>query len=211
MEIIDITAAVGPNMVHWPGTEAPSRRLLSSTEQGDPNTVSEWTINAHTGTHMDARNHFIPDGWSMEELDLGRSVGQCRVVDLTGVGGHVTRADLEEARISGQTRVLLKTRNSSGLMQEEAFDEGYTAISAEAAAYLVEIGVETVGVDYLSVEPFEDEEFHTHHTLLGEGDVVILEGLLLGHVEPGDYLLVCLPLKLVGSDGSPARAVLIQE
>lgn len=210
MEIIDITATVGPNMIHWPGTEAPSRRLLSSTGQGDPNTVSEWTINAHTGTHMDARNHFIPEGWSMEALDLGRSVGQCLVVDLTGVEGHVTRADLEGAQIASQTRVLLKTRNSSGLMQEEAFDKSYTAISAEAAEYLVEIGVETVGIDYLSVEPFEDEEFHTHHTLLGE-DVVILEGLLLRDVEPGDYLLVCLPLKLLGSDGSPARAVLIRE
>jgi kynurenine formamidase len=78
-----------------------------------------------------------------------------------------------------------------------------------AAEYLVEIGVETVGVDYLSVEPFEDTEFHTHHTLLG-ADVVILEGLMLADVEPGEYFLVCLPLKLRGSDGSPARAILIR-
>jgi arylformamidase len=94
-------------------------------------------------------------------------------------------------------------------MQKEEFDESYAAISEEAAEYLVEIGVETVGVDYLSVEPFEDGEFHTHHTLLG-ADVLILEGLVLTDVEPGDYLLACLPLKLEGSDGSPARAILIR-
>jgi arylformamidase len=146
----------------------------------------------------------------METLDLGRSVGPCRVVDLTDVEGHVNRADLEAAEVAGQARLLLKTRNSDqGLMQREGFDEGYAAIAKEAAEYLVEIGVETVGVDYLSVEPFEDGEFRTHHTLLG-ADVLILEGLVLTDVEPGEYFLACLPLKLAGSDGSPARAILIR-
>ena len=95
-------------------------------------------------------------------------------------------------------------------MQREEFEESYVAISEDAAEYLVEIGVETVGVDYLSVEPFEDAEFRTHHTLLG-ADVLILEGLVLADVEPGEYFLVCLPLKLRGSDGSPARAILIRD
>jgi arylformamidase len=159
---------------------------------------------------MDARMHFIPGGWTMETLDLGRSVGPCRVVDLTGVEGHVSRADLEAAAVAGKARLLLKTRNSDlALMQREEFDEGYAAISKEAAEYLVEIGVETVGVDYLSVEPFEDGEFRTHHTLLG-ADVLILEGLVLTNVEPGEYFLACLPLKLAGSDGSSARAILIR-
>jgi arylformamidase len=131
-------------------------------------------------------------------------------VDLTHVEGHVSRADLEAAEVAGQARLLLKTRNSDqGLMQREGFDEGYAAISKEAAEYLVEIGVETVGVDYLSVEPFEDGEFRTHHTLLG-ADVLILEGLVLTDVESGEYFLACLPLKLTGSDGSSARAILIR-
>jgi arylformamidase len=168
-------------------------------------------MSSHTGTHMDARMHFIPGGWTMETLDLSRSVGPCRVVDLTHVEGHVSRADLEAAEIAGQVRLLLKTRNSDGeLMQREEFEEGYAAISREAAEYLVEIGVETIGVDYLSVEPFEDTEFNTHHTLLG-ADVVILEGLVLTGVEPGEYFLACLPLKLAGSDGSPARAILVRD
>ena len=154
--------------------------------------------------------HFIPGGWTMETLDLGRSVGPCRVVDLTGVEGHVSRAHLEAAEVAGQARLLLKTRNSDlGLMQREEFDEGYAAISKEAAEYLVEIGVETVGVDYLSVEPFEDGQFRTHHTLLG-ADVLILEGLVLTDVKLGGYFLACLPLKLEGSDGSSARAILIR-
>lgn len=211
MEIIDITAIIGPKTVKWPDdTAPPSQEFLNHTDRGNPNTVSQWTLSAHTGTHMDARMHFIPGGWTMETLDLGRSVGLCWVVDLTGVEGHVSRADLEAAEVAGQARLLLKTRNSSlGFMQREEFDEGYAAISEEAAEYLVEIGVETVGVDYLSVEPFEDGEFRTHHTLLG-ADVLILEGLVLTNVEPGEYFLACLPLKLAGSDGAPARAILIR-
>ena len=212
MEIIDITQTVSPSIVKWPDeTGPPSQEFVSHTDRGDSATVSEWKMSSHTGTHMDARMHFIPGGWTMESLDLGRSVGPCRVVDLTYVDGHVSRADLEAAEVAGQARLLLKTRNSNlGFMQREEFEEGYAAISREAAEYLVEIGVETIGVDYLSVEPFEDEEFHTHHTLLG-ADVVILEGLVLADVEPGEYFLVCLPLKLAGSDGSPARAILIRD
>jgi arylformamidase len=212
VEIIDVTRTVDPKMLKWPDdTEPPSQEFVTRTDNGDPATVSEWKMSSHTGTHMDARMHFIPDGWPMEALDLSRSVGLCRVVDLTHVEGHVGRADLEAAEVAGQARLLLKTRNSElGFMQREEFEEGYSAISREAAEYLVEIGVETIGVDYLSVEPFEDGEFNTHHTLLG-ADVVILEGLVLTEVEPGEYFLACLPLKLAGSDGSPARAILIRD
>jgi arylformamidase len=212
VEIIDVTRTVDPKMLKWPDdTEPPSQEFVTRTDNGDPATVSEWKMSSHTGTHMDARMHFIPGGWPMEALDLSRSVGLCRVVDLTHVEGHVGRADLEAAEVAGQARLLLKTRNSEqGFMQREEFEEGYSAISREAAEYLVEIGVETIGVDYLSVEPFEDGEFNTHHTLLG-ADVVILEGLVLTEVEPGEYFLACLPLKLAGSDGSPARAILIRD
>jgi arylformamidase len=211
VEIIDITAPVSPESVVWPGDGAPTREVLSHTDRGDPNTVSRWSMSAHTGTHVDARAHFIPGGWTMDALELSRCVGPCRVVDLTGVEGHVGRADLEAAEVAGTARLLLKTRNSEfGLLGREGFVESYTAISREAADYLVEIGVETVGVDYLSVEPFEDGEFTTHHTLLG-ADVVVLEGLLLAGVEPGEYLLACLPLRLAGSDGSPARAILVRD
>src|SRR4028119_926855 len=136
-----------------PGAGTGPRVVPTHTVRGDPATVSQWTLSAHTGAHVDARMHFIPGGWTMETLDLGRSVGPCRVVDLTDVEGHVSRADLEAAEVAGQARLLLKTRNSDqGLMQREGFDEGYAAIAKEAAEYLVEIGVETVGVDYLSVE-----------------------------------------------------------
>jgi arylformamidase len=210
VEIVDITAPVGPRSVMWPGDEPPSQEFTSHTDRGDPNTVSRWALGAHTGTHVDARMHFIPGGWSMEELDLARVVGPCRVVDLTHVSGHIGRADLEAAGVAGTARLLLKTRNSEqGLLDLDAFEEGYVAVSREAAEYLVEIGAETVGVDYLSVEPFEDGEFNTHHTLLG-ADVVILEGLALAGVEPGEYVLACLPIKLSGSDGAPARAVLMR-
>jgi arylformamidase len=210
VEIIDITAPVSPESVMWPGDEPPSKEFTSHTDRGDPSTVSRWELSAHTGTHVDARMHFIPGGWTMEALELSRCVGPCRVVDLTHLEGHVGRADLEAAEVAGTTRLLLKTRNSElGLLGREGFVEDYVAISLEAAVYLVEIGVEMVGVDYLSVEPFEDKEFNTHHTLLG-ADVVIFEGLMLAAAEQGGYFLACLPLKLVGSDGSPVRAILIR-
>jgi arylformamidase len=210
VEIIDITAPVSPRSVMWPGNEPPSQKFTSHTERGDPSTVSRWELSAHTGTHADARMHFIPGGWTVESLELSRCVGPCRVVDLTRLEGHVGRADLEAAEVAGTVRLLLKTRNSElGLLDREGFEEDYAAISLEAAEYLVEIGVETVGVDYLSVEPFEDKEFNTHHALLG-ADVVVLEGLVLAGVEPGEYFLACLPLKLAGSDGSPVRAILMR-
>ncbi len=210
MEIIDITTSVSPRSVMWPGQDPPSQKFRSHTDEGDPSTVSRWSLSAHTGTHVDARMHFIPGGWTIESLELSRCVGPCRVVDLTHVEGHVERADLEAAEVAGTARLLLKTRSSNlGLLGRGEFEEGYVGISWEAAEYLVEIGAETVGVDYLSVEPFEDKEFNTHHTLLG-ADVVILEGLLLTDVEPGEYFLVCLPLKLAGSDGSPVRAILMR-
>jgi arylformamidase len=209
VEIIDITAPVNPKSVMWPDDEPPSREFTSHIDRGDPSTVSRWELSAHTGTHVDARVHFIPGGWMVDAIELSRCVGPCRVVDLTHVEEHVSRADLEAAEVAGTVRLLLKTRNSElGLLVREGFVEDYVAISREAAEYLVEIGVETVGVDYLSVEPFEDKGFNTHHTLLG-ADVVILEGLVLTGVEAGEYFLACLPLKLAGSDGAPARAILI--
>ena len=210
MEIIDITTPVSPKSVMWPDNGVPTHEFVSHTDRGDPSTVSRWELSAHTGTHVDAQMHFIPGGWTVDALELSRCLGPCRVVDLAHLEGHVGRADLEAAEVAGTARILLKTRNSElGLLGREGFTEDYTAISREAAEYLVEIGVETVGVDYLSVEPFEDKEFNTHHTLLG-ADVVILEGLVLAGVEPGEYLLACLPLKLVGSDGSPTRAILVR-
>ena len=215
MEIIDITAPFSPEMLSWPGQEPPSHEFLAHQRQGDPNTVSWWQTGGHTGTHVDAPLHFIPNGAGIEALDLRRSIGPCRVLDLSHVEGHVGRNDLEAAGISGEQRLLFKTRNSGeDLMRRGEFEEGYVAVSREAAEYLIEAGVETLGVDYLSVEPFEDAEFgegefRTHHALLQAG-VTLLEGLVLTEVEPGEYFLACLPLKLVGSDGSPARAVLIR-
>jgi arylformamidase len=210
VEIIDITATVSPKSVMWPENGVPSQEFVSHIDRGDPSTVSRWDLSAHTGTHADARMHFIPGGWTIEALDLSRCVGPCRVVDLSHLEGDIGRADLEAAEVAGTSRLLLKTRNSEqGLLGREGFVEDYIAISREAAEYLVEIGVEMVGVDYLSVEPFEDKEFNTHHTLLG-ADVVLLEGLVLAGVEPGEYFLACLPLKLAGSDGSPARAILLR-
>ena len=148
MKILDITHAMGVRSVMWPGQDPPEHVFVKHTDRGDSNTLSRWSMSAHTGTHMDARMHFIPGGWSMESLDLARCVGPCRVVDLTDVEEHVEREHLEREDVAGTARLLLKTRNSTlRLLEGDEFDEGYVGISKDAAEYLVEIGVETIGVD----------------------------------------------------------------
>jgi kynurenine formamidase len=156
---------------------------------------------------MDVRAHFELGGRTIEALDSARIVGPSQVVDVTGIEGHVERADLEAVSRTEQERALLEPRNSlAGPMEKEGCPE----IPKGAAEYLVELGVETVGVAYLSVEPFEDEELKKHQKLLG-ADLVTPEGLVLRDVGPGDYLPACLPLKLEGSGGSPAWAVLVSD
>jgi arylformamidase len=162
----------------------------------------------HTGTHVDAPRHFIPGGAGVESLPLAALIGPVRVVSIQHEGA-VRVEELERAGLEGVERVLFRTRNSDQ-WSDSLFKEDFVYLDPDAAQWLVDRGVSLVGVDYLSVEAFAAPEPLTHRTLLGAG-VVVVEGLDLSEISPGDYFLSCLPLKLAGADGAPARVVLMRE
>ena len=184
-------------MAVYPGDPTFAIRRVMSLASGDIANVSQMELGVHTGTHVDAPLHFVDGAAAVEKLDLEALVGPARVVEVPGPG------DIgPEAVPEGADRVLFKTRNSAA-WAEEGFYEDSASISPEAASRLVQVGVRLVGIDYLSVGGVE-----THEILLRAG-MVGVEGLDLREIEPGEYTLVCLPLKLEGSDGAPARAILI--
>ncbi len=208
----DATLLLRPGMPTYPGEEGPHLELVKSRARGDPAHVRRLTLALHTGTHVDAPEHFVEGGRTVDQLPLGVLVGRCEVVSVAGAP-HVSAADLEALFPSGRPvpeRLLLRTRNSDGprpLLERDEFVQGFAAIAHDAAGWLVARGVRLVGIDYLSVEPFEAEEPLTHRTLLGAG-VVAVEGLLLARIAPGPYTLHCLPAYLAGADGAPARVLL---
>ena len=161
----------------------------------------------HIGTHIDAPLHYIKDGKSIEQLELDDLIGPA-VVAYLSEAETITKNVLEELSLPEDTRrLLLRTRNSS-LWEtgSHRFQTNYVALTQDAAQWIVDRGIYLIGVDYLSVQRY-GEDSQTHEILLSAG-VIIVEGLNLAHVESGMYELICLPLKLVGSDGAPARAVL---
>jgi arylformamidase len=198
MEVLDISVAIRPGMVTYPGDPQVYLERVSSIAAGAQANLSRLDFGVHSGTHVDAPLHFIDGAPASESLPLDVLIGPCEVV-------AADRLDVEAvARVpEGCERVLFKTPNSE-LWSRDTFADEFTRLDGAAAGLLVERGVRLVGVDYLSVG---DEE--AHRTLLGAG-VVAVEGLDLREVEPGRYRLVCAPLKIVGSDGAPARAVLIK-
>ncbi len=206
-EIIDISLPLCENTPHWPGSVAFQLLRYQDLNRGDPANVSRICCDAHAGTHIDAPLHFIQNGLAIDQLALDVLIGPCTIWDLADKA-LITRQDLSFAGLPNfNKRILFRTRNSAlRRLEENRFTENYVAISTDAAEYLVDLGVKLIGIDYLSVEPFGNSA-DTHRTLLSAG-VVIVEGLNLANVTPGDYELICLPLKLAGAEGAPARAVL---
>jgi arylformamidase len=197
-------------MPHWPGDRPVLLECVQNIADGDEVTVSSLACSLHTGTHVDAPSHFIAGGESVDELPLDILVGRVVVVELAGV--DVITADLLEGLklAAGTRRLLLKTDNSELWSNpSHPFKTDFTALSPGAARWLVDAGVNLIGIDYLSIQRFEDPEPQTHRTLL-EAGVIILEGLDLRSVGPGPYNLICLPMKLIGCEGAPVRAILIQ-
>lgn len=208
MPIYDISLTITPTLPVWPGDPTVRLTQPSHLERGDICTITRLDIGAHTGTHLDAPAHFIRGGASVETLDLNTLIGPALVVDARG-WGHLTADGLEALSIpTGVERLLLRTDNSALWQRGETrFAEDFVAIDPSGASWLVARGVRLVGIDYLSVGPY-DNGVPTHEILLGAG-VIAVEGLDLSAVEPGAYQLVCLPIKLGGADGAPCRAVLI--
>jgi len=203
---IDISVPVRSGMVHWPNDPEVEIKRLLNIERGDVCNASHMSMSVHTGTHMDAPLHFVAGGTSIDQMPLDATVGPARVIEITDKES-IKADDVRRSKLKADERVLFKTRNSRRAWEGEPFDEDFVYISQEAARLLADSKVRTVGVDYLSVGGYKKDGVETHVALLGAG-IWIIEGLNLAKVEPGLYDLVCLPLKLAGSDGAPARALL---
>jgi len=203
---IDVSVPLRTNMVHWPGDPEVRIERTQSIESGAPCNVSKLTMGAHTGTHMDAALHFVPGGAALDAMPLSATIGPARVLEIRDAEA-VHAAELQEHRIRRGERILLKTRNSARCWPQPAFVEDFVYIAADGARYLAERRVRTVGVDYLSVGGYRRDGSETHLALLQAG-IWIIEGLNLSAVRPGSYELICLPLRIEGADGGPARAVL---
>jgi len=193
-------------MVHWPDNPPVSIERMLDIERGDVANVSKLSMGAHTGTHMDAPIHFFRTGRGLDTMPLTATIGRARVIEIRDPES-IKPEELRPHRIQRGERVLFKTRNSARCWQTDDFVEDFVYISQEAARYLAAKQVQTIGVDYLSVGGFFKDGVETHHALL-EAGIWIIEGLNLANVAPGIYELVCLPLKIEGSDGAPSRAIL---
>ncbi len=210
MTIYDISLTISPSLPTWPGDPGLILEQLESMDKGAHANVTSMSSTVHLGTHVDAPHHFLNDGRTVENLPLDVLTGPCYVVQLPDGIDAITAEVLQRTEISTEMRrILFGTSNSHYWVKgEPKFHEDFVAITEDGAEWLVERGVQLVGVDYLSVAPFGDSE-PTHKVLLKAG-VVIVEGLNLSRVVRGFYDLYCLPLKIAGSDGAPARAILIQ-
>jgi arylformamidase len=206
MRVLDISVPNRPGMHSYPGDPVlrvePARRI----ERGDVCNLSLLTMGSHTGTHVDAPYHFLPDGPRLGDVPLDRMVGEALVADLRG------RAAIDAAALAAVPLragdILLCQTDNSWRWEAAGFQRDFTYLTEDAAELLVTGGVRAVGMDYLSIERFGSTGFPVHHRLLGAG-VFVIEGLDLRAVAPGRYTLVCLPLKFPELDGAPARAVLL--
>ena len=211
MKIFDISLTISPNLPVWPGDPPIELEQVESMDRGAHANVSRMRAGVHIGTHVDAPHHFLNDGRTVEQLPLDVLTGPCYVTQLPDGGEAITAEVLEGISLPADAmRILFGTSNSRLWARgEKEFHENFVAVTQDGADWLVQRGIQLVGVDYLSVAPYGDS-VPTHKVLLQAG-VVVVEGLDLSAVPRGFYDLYCLPLKLLGSDGAPARAILIQE
>lgn len=205
--IYDISVPIRSGGLVYPGNPEIDISLQQAVAKGASANVSAIRFGSHTGTHADAARHFFDDGQTVDKIPLERLIGPALLLTFADDVRSVGAAELRAHDIKGQTRILLRTRNSAFLSQKD-FVKDYTYLAPDGAQYLVDQGVELVGIDYLSIEQFHSGHHLTHRTLL-ERSVVIVEGLDLSVPPPGEYQFICLPLRIEGCDGAPARAVLI--
>lgn len=206
--IIDISVDLSSQTIIYPGDPQPEYSLIFSLASGGIANVGYLKHGIHHGTHVDVPYHFDEGGRKLDEMPLDHWIGKTYVADLTAAENCIKDSDLQNIPLQQYERILLKTRNSLDFYKRPQFSPDFIYLDQSACALLVAAGVKTVGLDYITVDPHGSTDFPAHNTLLHNG-VCIIECLNLEHVEPGEYYMLCLPLKLVGTDGAPARAVLL--
>lgn len=204
-KLLDVSVPLTAGMPAYPGNPDFELQPVKRIAEGSSSNVSRLVMGTHTGTHVDAPRHFIEDGAGVDALSLDLLIGRARVVDIPKRGG-IGVEELAAIGLREDIRLLIKTPNSA-LWNGEGFHQDYTYVTEDGAKYLVGQGVKVVGVDYLSVEQFKKAGAPAHRALLSQG-VVIIEGLNLSEAEPGMYEMYCLPLRVAGGDGAPARVIL---
>jgi len=206
MKLIDVTVPLDAHLPIYPGNTPFTVEAVKRIARGDSSNVSTLHMSAHTGTHVDAPRHYFDEGPGADALPLELMLGRARVVEMSSVRSGIGASELAALDLSDDIRVLFKTSNSR-LWGSPEFHQDYVGITASGAEHLIAHGIKVVGVDYLTVEEFKKPGAPAHHALLG-GGAIIIEGLNLRDVEPGIYDLLCLPLRVVGADGAPARVLL---
>jgi arylformamidase len=204
-KFLDVSVPLAAGMPAYPGNPAFELQPVKRIAEGGSSNHSRLVLGTHTGTHVDAPRHFFDGAAAVDELPLALLLGRARVVEIRKRGG-IEAADLTAVGLREDLRVLLKTPNSA-LWNAGAFHQDYTHLAESGAQYLVDQGVKVVGIDYLSVEQYKKAGAPAHRALLSEG-IIIIEGLNLAEAEPGMYEMYCLPLRVAGGDGAPARVVL---
>lgn len=204
-KLLDVSVPLSAGIPAYPGNPEFELIPIKRIAEGGSSNNSKLVLGTHTGTHVDAPRHFIDNGPGVDALPLDLLLGRARVVDIPKRGG-IGPEELSAAGLREDLRVLLKTPNSA-LWNGEAFHPDYTHLTEAGAQYLVGQGVKVVGIDYLSVEQFKKAGAPAHRALLSQG-VIIIEGLNLSEADPGMYEMYCLPLRIAGADGAPARVIL---
>jgi len=203
---IDVSVTLTDGMVHWPGDPDVQIRRIEDMDKGDICNVTHISMSAHTGTHMDAPSHFIKSKPGMDKMPLSATMGQARVIEIKDPVQIKVR-EIRHHRIRKGERILFKTPNSKRKWDNKPFKEKFVHLSIEAAQYLAQRQIQTVGVDYLSIGGYKGNVTQVHHILLKAG-IWAIEGLDLSKVDAGKYEMICLPMKLSKCDGAPARALL---
>jgi len=209
MKIYDVSIPIKNGMLVWPGDSGVKIETLATVKKdgiGD----SRFSFGSHTGTHVDAPNHFVKNGIGVDKILLKKLFGECIVVDLTRINHQeILPSDIKDTRVKKGARILFKTGNYKYLHGSK-FPDDYVSLSLSAAEYLAKIEVYLVGIDFLGIEKRKNPGHPVHKTLLKNG-IVNVEGLDLSNVSAGKYTIVCMPLRVVDADGSPARVLLMKE
>jgi len=207
--IYDISLPLTEHLPVWPGNKKFNITWVKNIDEDGVN-ESHLSFNTHSGTHIDAPYHFLKTGKRIGDIPFERLIGDAMVVEFHG-NGNINPEFLSNISIpSGCKKLLFKTRNSlDRIIKQSKFCEDYVALSLEGAQWVVKNGIDLVGIDYLSIQSFDDKDNRIHKTLL-ENNIVILEGLNLRDVGEGVYELFVFPLNIPEAEGAPVRAILIK-
>ncbi|MEM7007937.1 MAG: cyclase family protein [Thermodesulfobacteriota bacterium] len=203
---IDISVPLTDGMIHWPDDPVIEIKKVLDLNNGDVCNLTHISMAVHAGTHMDAPSHFKKSAVGIDKMPLTAAIGKARVIEISDKE-YIKVEEIRPHRIRAGERILFKTRNSKSKWINKPFNKKFVHLSTEAAQFLADRKVQMIGVDYLSIGGYEDNGPQVHEIILGAG-ICAVEGLDLYNIKPGNYEMICLPVKIKGADGAMARALI---